>query len=630
MKFRNTVQLGALLALLILAYFGWQYFQAQSEQLAQEAKRVFSFEGADIERLSIDQVDAEPTAGARDESGSWTIREPNPTIKPNAELWDRVAEQTARLMNERTLPEGALGLEAYGLELPRLVVGLESGGARHTLRFGFLEPTQTLRYAQLDDGPVFLVKKEAVFELDRPLELLRQSWLVDRHEAPVLRLEFARIMTEAEYERQLEVVTDPPPVGTESDVVIIVERSSAEAPWMQISPVSTAANQEKVDELVKEIQYARGRHFVDAPESYADYGLEPATARITIENGAEGGGRQTFYFGDMGAVGGEGGASGVWVRKEGEPAVFLMDGHITRLYPRINALRERRLIARRIGAFRKLEYIGRDSSFTLERLASEGDAWSMVDPPLDDTDELYVTHYIAALKSVEGVQFYPEGPEVYGLDDPEAIIRFSGAEGEEPLEIRLTPDPGDPDRYYALTDAGEVAGVPKEHVAFAIASPQHFRDLSLLRFSLDRAQKMVFQFDGVEYTLEKAYNRWVVTAPEDRFMPNQQDAMTLLLAVAGLRAVAVEESTEADSPEYGFDAPRFTIQVTLAPEHDGGDPVVLGPLEIGAVTPGIDDERFARTASRPGVYRVKQSLIEQVGSAVAGIRTRSGGGRTGN
>src|SRR5690606_33411624 len=137
MKFRNTVQLGALLALLILAYFGWQYFQAQSVQMAQEAKRVFDFQGADIERLTIDQVDAEPTVGARDEAGAWAIREPNPSIKPNGELWNRVADHAAGLMNERTLPEGALGLEAYGLELPRLVVGLEAGGAEHTLRFGF-------------------------------------------------------------------------------------------------------------------------------------------------------------------------------------------------------------------------------------------------------------------------------------------------------------------------------------------------------------------------------------------------------------------------------------------------------------------------------------------------------------
>jgi len=620
MKFRNTVQLGALLVFLIILFFGWQRLQVHTAHVVQEAKRIFSFELADIRKLSVQQLDAEPTTALHGEDGAWSITLPHPGIKPNVVLWDRVGNQTATLMNERSLPEDAVALESYGLTIPRLTIEVEAKGAEHTLDFGYLEPTQTFRYARLDGGPVFLVNKDAVFELDRSLDLLREAYVVENHLEPVYRFEFAPIMTEPQYNEQLKTLENPPPVGTEADNPIIVERTSPEAPWTQLSPVHTAANQEKVEALVKEIQHARGRHFVDAPESYADYGLEPGMARMTIENELGGGGRQSFYFGDLATIGEVG---GVWVRKDGEPAVFLLDGHITSLFPRMNALRERRLITRQVGDFQKFEYIGRDTRYTLARSPESAGAWEMVDPPLDDTDELYVTQYIAALKSLEGLQFFEGGPEEYGLDQPDATLRFSGAEGTSPIELRLTADPNDPARFYALTDAGEVTAVPREHVEFVFGGAQRFRLMSLMRFSPNRVTAMDFQIDGVDYSLKKEHNRWLVVAPEGYFMPNQRDAEAILQAVVTLRAVAVEEVQEEEEPAgYGFDAPRFTFRATLAPVEVGGEEEQVGPLVIGVVVPGIDDQRFAKASTRSGVFRIKQSFIESLSAAVAGIRPK--------
>lgn len=624
MKFRNTVQLGALLVLLILGYFLWGFLNQKQEQGAQEAKKIFSFAPEDIRKVTVHRLDEGPTVGVRAEDGTWSIAEPNPSIKPNVALWERLAAQTARLMNERSLGPDATDLESYGLDVPRLTIGVAAGGQDYTLRFGYLDPTQTLRYARLDEGPVFLVDKSAVFELDRPVDLLRDAFIVADHESPVLRLEFARIMTEEEFQKQLKTMESPPPPGTESDVLIIEERPSADEPWLQLSPIHTAANQEKVNELVKEIQYARGRNYVDAPEAYADYGLDPATARITIENGGTGG-RQTFFFGDSATAGND---SGVYVRKEGEPAVFMMDGQIVALFPRINSLRERRLMTHQARDITKLEFIGREFSYTL--VQDKTGAWSMADPPLDDLEDGYISQYISALKSLEGIQFYPGGPAEYGLDDPDMRLRFHLADRDAPVEIRFTPDPVDPSHYYALTDAGEVAAVPADSIQFLKADAQQFRLMSMLRFPVNRATAMNFQIKGVDYALKKEHNRWLVTVPENNFMPNQRDADTLLTAVASLRAVGTEEGLGEDPANYGFDAPRFTFTVTLAPDVAEEAPVTVGPLEIGAVVPGIDQQRFARSAQRKGVFRVKQSFIEAVEQAVSGIRAAPGGGRNSN
>lgn len=618
MKFRHTLFLGALLGLLIAAYFGLQWAGQKEAQTVQAAKKLFDFGPEAIKKLTVHRLDEQPTEAEQTAPQDWSIVLPNPQIKALDELWNRVATNAAGLMSERTLPEDALDLEAYGLAVPRLTVTLDTGEGPKSIRFGYLDPTQTYRYARLDEGPVFLAGKNAVFELDRPLDQLRDAFIVDNREAPIVRFEFARILNEAA-QAQLEAKGNPRELGEESDMVIIMERPDAEQPWVQTSPVATAANQEAVNALVAEIQFARGRNFVDAPESLADYGLEPAAARITVVDNV-GGNPQTFLFGNTNMVGEDG---GVYVQRVGEPGVFMMDGHILTLFPKsANALRDRRLLTTAVKDITKVEFSGGGHTYTLAK--DEKGAWAMIDPPLDDTDDQYVSNFLSGLKMLEANRFFPGTVADYGLEQPEAQLKIYPTGSETPVEIRIAPNATEPGQYYALTSAGEIGGIEAERIGFLLADAQAFRMRSLLRFVPARAEKMSFQYDGVDYQLEKLHNRWLVVSPENRFMPNQSDADNLLKAVTELRAIGAEDGLEADPAVYGFDAPRFTFSVTLAPEETGGTPETLGPLTIGAVVPDIDQQRFAQTAARSGVFRIKQSFVEAVSAAVSGIRVSPG------
>lgn len=615
MKFRHTLQLGAVLALLIALYFGLQWAGEKEKQTVQEAKKIFDFGPEAIKKLTVHRLDEQPTTGEQTAASDWSIVAPSPQIKALDELWNRVASHAAELKNERSLPADALDLEAYGLAVPRLTVTLEVDGAPKTLRFGYLEPTQTYRYARLDEGAVFLADKNAVFELDRPLDQLRDAFVVDNREAPIVRFEFARIMT-PEQQKKFE---NPPPLGEESEAIIVMERPDGEQPWVQTSPVHTAANQEKVNELVAELQFARGRNYVEAPESLADYGLDPASARITVVDNA-GGNPQTFMFGNTAMVGEDG---GVYVQRVGDTSVFMMDGHILTLFPKsANALRERRLMTTAAKEITKVEYSGKGNAYTLVK--DEKGAWKMIDPPLDDTDDQYVSNYLSALKMLEAGRFYPGTPAEYGLETPEAQLKLYRSDTEAPVEIRIAPNAAEPGQYYALTTAGEIAGIEEERIRFLLTDAQAFRMRSLLRFAIPRAEKMSFQYDGVDYQLEKLHNRWLVVSPENHFMPNQTDAENLLKAVTELRSIGAEDGQEADPSVYGFAEPRFRFSVTLTPAEAGGAPEILGPLTIGAVVPGIDQQRFAQTASRSGVFRIKQSFVEAVSAAVSGIRPSEG------
>jgi hypothetical protein len=143
MKFRHTVQLGFVLVLLIALYFGMQWAGKKEEQTVQEAKKVFEFGPEAVKKLTVHRLDEQPTTGEQTVSGEWSIVAPNPQIKALDELWNRVANNAAGLKSERYLSPDALDLEGFGLAIPRLTVTLESGDTPRTLRFGYLEPTQT-------------------------------------------------------------------------------------------------------------------------------------------------------------------------------------------------------------------------------------------------------------------------------------------------------------------------------------------------------------------------------------------------------------------------------------------------------------------------------------------------------
>jgi hypothetical protein len=145
-----------------------------------------------------------------------------------------------------------------------------------------------------------------------------------------------------------------------------------------------------------------------------------------------------------------------------------------------------------------------------------------------------------------------------------------------------------------------------------------------MRFDRSRAVRMEFTIDGTSYVLEKEHNRWLVTAPDGYYMPNQQDASDLLNAVAELRAMGAEESEAEAETEYGLAEPRFVFRVGLAPTTDSGEVEMMGPLTVGGVVPGLDQQRFARSAGRSGVFHVRQAFVEAVQAVVAGIHRQAG------
>ena len=609
MSFKSTALLALTLFVLCGVYVGMKYLAVKKAVEQIQESRLFQFEASQITELAITRV-GEPTSKAvRDDQTGWRIVEPSDTIIAFPMLWERVAAHLTILSSARTIAQPAEDSSQYGLMEPALTVAFRLAGQPEptTLAFGDLTPTQQFRYACKNGGEIFLVHKDAFFELDRPLDQLRSRFLVDDRESPILHFEFARIA------QGTEKTEEPLAPGTES-VLVTLERDNPQALWRLTSPIESGADQALAQGLVAAVQYAVGWGFVDHPEALSDYGLDPPGARVTVIDAGKGR-RQTIYFGHVDATGEK---QGMYVKRDDNPAVFLIDASILGQFPRTPEMfRDRRLLTVPLTEAQRITYEGPGGQFVLERNGAK--RWELVPADTGGIDQQAVSAFLAALNSVDTLHF-PEGsPAQYGLDTPLVRIVVDSGDTRPPAEIRLAPYPQDEAVYAALADAGFVALVAKDKAEALLVSPADFASRDLLRFNKELASRLEFTFEATAYDFEKVHGAWLVKAPAGKRLANQSDAQNLLDALTPLRAQGVESASREDLPALGLDAPLFTIRITTNDPANPDGPQSTGLLSVGNTTPDNSQQRYAELKGRPGLFLVNQQLIDTVRDALRGI-----------
>ena len=618
MRLRSTLALAALLAALCAAYWGMQHLGARRAAVAQQGKLLFQFKPDAVRGLTIHQVNGVPVAAERDAGGPWRISAPNPTIRPLQVIWNRVAEKLAGMNNERTVIDKPGDLVQYGLDVPQLSVEVRADGAApETIYVGDVEPTQRYRYARIGNGPLFLLSTDSFFELNRSLDELRHRFVVDDRDANINEVQFAWIWT-GDLPSDRPVPQNPPQVGEESAVIRVV-RDNPKSPWRMVGPVEAAADQEAVDALVKEVQFATGRDFVDKPENLSDYGLKPARARITVVDD-RGGKAQNIL---VGRLEGKGAKGGLYVQHVGQDAVFQIDGQLWTLLPKSPLQwRERRLLTRRVSDVNRIEFHGKGDAFTLAK--DEKGEWKLEAPALQDVNQFAVSGYLALFKELAGDSFAVGQPAEFGLDNPETTIDLRYEDGKT-AQIRIAPSAKEPGLYYATQDTGAIMTLKGVAADALLAKSDSFRSRELLRFNKADATRMELQFENQGLVLEKRDGQWVVTAPATVHLANQSDAEAILSAICPLMATRVEsETTPQELDRYGLVKPVFSIYATVH-AADTGKEIRYGQLRVGGVAPDNSQERFAMVDGKTGLFRVKQELVQSIREALRGFHSTGDG-----
>jgi hypothetical protein len=546
------------------------------------------------------------STGVRGPDGTWRITAPM-DIPANSVIWDRVAKTVAELSNQRTIEEKPADLAVYKLNEPRLKVSaVTKDGTTIDARFGEMDPTQKFRYAQLADGPVYLVSPDQFFELDRDLTWLRDCELFRKDKAGIAHIEFTPMRVKQGTGQKPEV---------EEAVTVIAERDDT-GTWSIIAPQPGTADQEMLNTLANDLQFARGRDYIDAPENLKDYQLDPPRARVRVrgEKGAE---LQTAYFGAYEPRTKEN--AGVFAMQEGRPSVFVVDAHIVSGFPQSgpDAWREKRIVTKQGSDIVSLKYTAGPQQFLLVNEAEGG--WKIKEPQEEATDQAAVSRFIGDILQMKGTASYVERKPEFGLDVPAIRITLTYKGVETPAEILVGAAVPNTDRYYVTQDSGVVTTLENYDADKLAKSPKDFMARRLISFKKDAARDIALGLDDTAYVFARGEQAWKIQKPAGKVWESQDDMQAIIDTFAGLNAESVD--TAAAPPDlsvFGLDKPTLSVTVTVQ-EEGGATPTVLGPVTIGKLCPDDNHLRYAMVAGRPQVYRVKQAPVSAVRAALRGV-----------
>ncbi|HOV74612.1 MAG TPA: DUF4340 domain-containing protein [Candidatus Hydrogenedentes bacterium] len=614
MNFKTTGLLLTVLIVLGIAYWGMTRYETGRQVRREEVKRLFSFGPEALREIEVRRIGETPVVASHSPDGTWTIVKPHDQIRPNVVVWDRLAAALAALANERTIAKDTSDLAKYALDKPVLSIAAKTAsGESLEIAFGAVEPTQTFRYALTGDGVVFLAAQKAFQEMDRPLSLLRDPYVLALGKDEIVRIEFARFWTGV---ATGESKNHPEP-GQES-VVVVVEKSD-DGLWKMTSPIEAVANQEALNELVKYVQFATAQKYVEEPKALDSYGLDPPKARITLQPAGKA--PQTLLVGALESTGDEKKAGGLFAKNAAYPAVFVMDPGLLNLLPRTpDAFREARMLSHPLLDVEAIHYVAGATDITLRNDPDKG--WLVTAPPGVNTDQVAVSHLLAAFKALQGRGFPGDPKPEFGLEKPIVEITFHLKNGLPPAVIRVGTPTADNTHYYAMQDNGCVTLLGQLDVA-AITKPLFFfQKKDLMAFDVKEAARIAMTMDGTSYLFEKAHGQWIIQEPAGRTLDSQSDMGAMLKALSSVRADALESAEPpADPALYGLDAPAAAISVTLETDEGSSGGSTIGPLVVGKPAPDDSQQRFATSPFLPGVYRIPQSLLDEIRESLKNIRS---------
>lgn len=444
-------------ALALLIFDGRRLDELERRRL--ESRRLFAIE---FDRIaSISMIRRGVPLELRLEDGEWRIIQP---ISNSAD-----PQTVADLLFYLNLQEigGAAradqeALKRYGLAQPALKVSVadESGQRSPTLLIGEDTPVHGEVYARLDgSSETFTVSADLRNHLLRPLRDYRDKSL------------FSFNVTES---RRLSI--------TDEGTTLEVEKQ--EEGWRLTRPSPERADDEAVEDILREMQATRAEDFIDTETlNLAGFGLEANPLVVIAETGEEQGedvSRGTLLVGNRLL---EKEDIVYYAQRTDRDQIFTVPHSlVVKLRPTVLDLRSKTLFTlepREVAHF-ALRFGNR--MFRLDR--SSSGLWTFAESPEEKLDQAFVNRLAGQLMGIKVAQYFSvqPTPEQSGLEEPIifAVLSDATEERREGIETGLRRNR---DLVYAQSvDGEEVFGIDGGLPSKFFVSRESFLDKTLYSF----------------------------------------------------------------------------------------------------------------------------------------------------
>ena len=250
----------------------------------------------------------------------------------------------------------------------------------------------------------------------------------------------------------------------------------------------------------------------------------------------------------------------------------------------------------------KIEEIAiRSDSGEQTTLRKAGSEWQIVSPATARPDASEVSGLTSSLASLEMQSVVEENPadlKEYGLADPRVEVRFKAGGQEQVLHIGQKTPPGS-DLYAKRANENKVFLIASYLDSTFNRKTFDLRDKTAVRVDRDKLDTLEIVTPERTLRFAKANNEWQMTAPT----PGRADFSAvegLAGRLSGLQMKSIVEGDQADAKRAGLEKPAATIR--LGSGSSQATLLIGGKAEENTV--------YARDASRPGVFTIDASLLE--------------------
>lgn len=248
-------------------------------------------------------------------------------------------------------------------------------------------------------------------------------------------------------------------------------------------------------------------------------------------------------------------------------------------------------------------------------LKKNGSNWEIVQPTPIRADESEVSGITTNIATVENARLVDENPKdlsQYGLAQPRLDIGFQAAGDKTFHHLLIGDKTATGGELYAKT------GYHKKVFLIAAFLESSFnrttfdlRDKTILKVDRDKVDRLQLDSSGQTIQLALANGEWTITrplqAPADF---GSVEAIVGRLQSAQMKSIAAPDAT--DLKQYGLDRPEATATLGLGSSQAA---LLLGKkADEGTV--------YAKDASRPMVFTVESSLLDELKKPVDQLRKK--------
>jgi hypothetical protein len=601
---------------------GWPRVNAVAEDvaklvqrpvLAYRTRKVLDVAEADLSKIEVARAGEKYTLEQKD--GAWHMTQPVQT-KADAGKAEGLAEDLARLeaveyvaaVKDKDVKDKAKQPEAdttYGFAKSELRATLHFKDEKNKPRTLVIGDTRTGKddsYAKIDDGQIFVVKKDIREALDRPSLAYRPLQIIDVAEDTV---------------QALKVRKD----GKEYSLVR--KEKEKEKEWHIAGPFEAKAVTSEVEPLVDEITRLRGEKFVaHAAKEPVKFGLDKPYVEIelTAKNGKEAK-PKVLKIGKPAEPDAKPDAKvdtksdskanakeetkGRYAVLEGDGAVFVLDDKsVAKLAKDALDLLDKELLNVSIKSIQQVEAKGA-APF---KLVHKSDTWRVIGSPAPEftAEEEAVQDFLRPWSNLRAEKIAAYGPKIdwkaYGLDQPALTRQVNVAEKEDgkdkPIRtvqrlLSLGKEAEGGKRYVRLDQQQAVVVLDAATSKDLSVSHLDFIDRRVLKYDLDTVTGITRQMKGGDVDLVKRDDQWRIAKPLDK----PADEITVgdvLEKTFRLRAERVAAYPATDLKKFGLEQPAAVVKLILTDPTGAPTEHVI---KVGDVAPGPNKketgERFA-------------------------------------